>query len=110
MAPAFMELTVKPCSSPSDNWLPPSPAGWLTSGPSVSQLKRGWVGGRQVLSAQAVVRTKRQEEIGEGALGSKYQTQCRLLLPVETQILTKALLFGGFSLRKFRVKIAQEGT
>lgn len=29
---------------------------------------------------------------------------------VKTQILTKASLFRGFSLRKFRVKIAQEGT
>lgn len=34
---------------------------------------------------------------------------CRLLLPVKTQILTKASLFGGFSRRKFRVKIAQKG-
>lgn len=43
-------------------------------------------------------------------LGSKSQTLCRLLLPVETQILTKASLFSVFSLRKFRVKIAQEET
>lgn len=43
------------------------------------------------------------------ALGSKSQTLCRLLFPVKTQILTKASLFGGFLLRKFRVKIAQKG-
>lgn len=46
----------------------------------------------------------------EAALGSKSQTLGRQLLPVKTQILTKASLFGGFSLRKFSVKIAQEGT
>lgn len=42
-------------------------------------------------------------------IGSMSQTLCRLLLPVKTQTLTKALLFGGFSLRKFGVKIAQKG-
>lgn len=66
-----------------------------------------------------MVRTERQESEVEGLGGcagerrqrcEASQTQCRLLLPVQTQILTKASLFGGFSLRKFRVKIAQEGT
>lgn len=45
----------------------------------------------------------------QAALGSRPQTLCRRLLPVQTQILTKALPFGGFSLRKFGVKIALKG-
>lgn len=91
----------------------------LLCGLRVSHVFPSETGAPKSLSAQAVVRPQRQESMVE-ALGGcagewrrpckASQTLCTLLLPVQTQILTKASLFGGFSLRKFTVKIAQEGT
>lgn len=72
--------------------------------------------GAPSLSAQDLMRSKRPQRERRGAPGKQRQCYdeaslklCRLPLPVKTQILTKASLFGGFSLRKFRVKIAQKG-
>lgn len=116
MIPASKELRVK-ASFQCELTLASSVLYSMVSGLHTRFPGRHW--GSQVPECTGYGETPGQESMMEGPGGcagewrqpcKASQTLCSLLLPVQTQILTKASLFGGFSLRKFTVKIAQEGT